>query len=127
MKAFNTIFIFLFVVAAALQYNDPDPYVWMPIYLFGAYLCFQATKGYFNKKLYRFGLLIFGGYAVYLFFDKTGVLNWAGEHQAENIAQSMKATKPWIEETREFFGLLILIGVMAINMIWSRRLKNKLA
>jgi flagellar biogenesis protein FliO len=30
----------------------------------------------------------------------------------------MKATKPWIEETREFFGLLILIVALVVNMIW---------
>jgi hypothetical protein len=48
-------------------------------------------------------------------------LNWAEEHHAENIAQSMKATKPWIEETREFFGLLILISVLCVNMVWLRK------
>ncbi|MFN2440746.1 MAG: hypothetical protein ABR503_16195, partial [Chitinophagaceae bacterium] len=44
---------------------------------------------------------------------------------AENIVQSMKATKPWIEETREFFGLLILIVAFIANMIWLS--KNKKA
>jgi hypothetical protein len=35
----------------------------------------------------------------------------------------MKATKPWIEETREFFGLLLLILALVMNMIWLRNKK----
>jgi hypothetical protein len=33
----------------------------------------------------------------------------------------MKASAPWIEETREFFGLLILIIVLMINYFVSIR------
>lgn len=103
MKVLNILFIVLFVLSAALQYNDPDPYIWMPIYLYGALLCFLAVKRRYNPVLYITGLLIYAGYAIYLFFEQNGVWSWAIEHDAENIVQSMKATKPWIEETREFF------------------------
>jgi hypothetical protein len=49
------------------------------------------------------------------------VLSWLNEHNAENIAASMKASAPWIEETREFFGLLILIIVLMINYFVSQK------
>ena len=124
MKALNIFFIILFVLSAGLQYNDPDPYIWMPFYLYAAFLCYWAVKKKYNTALYFTGLAVYTGYAAYLFFDKTGVLNWAEEHKAENIAQSMKATKPWIEETREFFGLLIMIVALIANMIWLRRYKR---
>lgn len=124
MRIFNIIFCVLFIVAAALQYNDPDPYVWIPIYLYAALLCYLAAKRKYNPLLYVLGLVVYAGYAVYLFFDKTGVLSWAKEHNAESIAQSMKATEPWIEETREFGGLLILIMVLLINMVYFRRRKR---
>lgn len=68
--------------------------------------------------MYIIGLVIYISYAVFLFFEKTGVKNWIEEHHAENIVQTMKATKPWIEETREFFGLLIVITALVINMIY---------
>jgi hypothetical protein len=29
----------------------------------------------------------------------------------------MKAEKPWIEESREFFGLLIILIVLVINFL----------
>lgn len=125
MKIFNIIFIILFVVAAVLQYNDPDPYIWVPLYLFGAFLCYRAIKRKFDLSLYLIGFVAYGIYAVYLFFDKFGVMNWATEHHSDNIAQTMKASAPWIEETREFFGLLILILVLLINFIWLKRAKGR--
>ena len=121
MKILNIIFIIVFILSAALQYNDPDPYIWVPIYLYGAYLCYQAFNKKYNPVLYIIGLVIYLGYAIYLFFDKQGVLSWAGEHNAESITQTMKATKPWIEETREFGGLLILIVALVINMVWLKK------
>lgn len=127
MKIFNIVFIVLFILFAAVQYNDPDPYVWMPIYLYAALLCYFALKGKYNRTLYLVGFAAYGLYALYLFFDKTGVLDWAGEHHGENIAETMKASKPWIEETREFFGLVIVIVVLAVNMAWLRRTKRHVA
>ncbi|HZF66078.1 MAG TPA: transmembrane 220 family protein [Chitinophagaceae bacterium] len=121
MKLFNIIFIVLFIISAGLQYNDPDPYIWIPIYLYGAFLCYLALKRRYIPVLFIGGLVVYGGYALYLFFDKEGVLNWAGEHGAESIVQSMKATKPWIEATREFGGLLILVISIIINMIWLNK------
>jgi hypothetical protein len=123
MKIFNIVLCIIFVLSAALQYNDPDPYIWMPIYLYPAVLCYLATKNKFYPNAYLFGIAFSTIYALWLFFDKTGVLNWARVHDAENIAQSMKATKPWIEETREFFGLLIIIIALMANLIHYKRRK----
>ena len=121
MKALNIFFIILFVLSAALQYNDPDPYVWIPLYLYGAFLCYKSLRREYNPTLFIIGLAVYGVYALYLLLDKNGVISWATEHGAENIAQGMKATKPWIEETREFFGLLLLVGALVINMVWLGR------
>jgi hypothetical protein len=115
MKIFNIAFIFIFFVFAALQYNDPDPYIWMPIYLYAAFLCYRAIHHHYPKVLYIIGLVAYTGYGIGLFFDKFGVLDWMEEHHAESLVQSMQASKPWIEETREFFGLAIVIGVLLIN------------
>ena len=121
MKFFNIFFCILFVFSAALQYNDPDPYVWMPIYLYGAILCWLAFRNKYYRGAYLFGIAVYLGYAVYLFFAEDGVMDWIKKHNAENIAETMKATKPWIEETREFFGLVILIVVLAIDYFYAKR------
>ncbi|RPD46674.1 transmembrane 220 family protein [Paracnuella aquatica] len=121
LRIFNYLFAFLFLVSAILQYNDPDPWLWIPIYLFGAALCFLAARGKFYRNTYLAGIVVFGIYAVYLLFTQDGVLDWINEHDSENIAQTMKATKPWIEDTREFFGLLILMAALLVNYISARK------
>ncbi len=125
MKIFNLLFVLLFVFSAALQYNDPDPYLWMPIYLYGAVLCWLAFKNKFYPIAYLIGVLAYTVYAGILFFAKDGVLDWYKNHNSESLVQTMKATKPWIEETREFFGLVILIVVMLVNYLYAKR-KNKI-
>jgi len=121
MKVFHLIFCLLFVFSAVLQYNDPDPYIWMPIYMYGAVLCWLAFRNKYYPKAYLIGIFIYLGYAIYLFFAKDGVLDWINKHNAEDIAATMKAEKPWIEETREFFGLVILIVVLGIDYFYSRK------
>ena len=115
MKVFNIIFCFVFIVFAALQYNDPDPYVWIPIYMYTAVLCWLAARQRYFIKAYLLGIAVYAIYAIYKMFDANGLLDWIKLHHAENIAGTMKAEQPWIEETREFFGLVILIVVLAIN------------
>lgn len=121
MKIFNILFCLIFIIFAALQYNDPDPYIWMPLYLYTAVLCALAARNKFYPWAYVLGVAIYGLYAVYKLFEKDGVLDWFERHHAENIAETMKAQTPWIEETREFFGLIILIAVLLINYFYSRK------
>jgi len=125
MKIFNLIFAILFVLFAGLQYNDPDPYVWVPIYMYGAVLCWLAFREKYYRGAYLFGVVIYAAYAGYKFFDENGVLDWITRHHAENIAETMKAEQPWIEESREFFGLVILIVVLLIDYFYARRLSRR--
>jgi len=121
MRTFNIIFCIVFVLFAALQYNDPDPYVWVPIYMYTAVLCWLAFRNQFYPKAYLLGIAVYAVYAVYKVFDQNGLIDWITKHNAENIAETMKAQKPWIEETREFFGLVILIVVLLINYLYAKR------
>jgi len=123
MKIFNLIFCILFVFSAALQYNDPDPWLWIPIYMYAAILCWLAFRGKYFPRAYLLGIAGFIVYAVILFFEEDGVLDWLTKHNAANIAGSMKAEKPWIEDTREFFGLMIMIIVLLIDYFYSRKKK----
>ena len=126
MKVFNLIFCLLFVISAALQYNDPDPYIWIPIYMYGAVLCWLAFRNKFYPRAYLIGIIVYVVYAIGLFFWKNGVLDWMTKHNAEDIAATMKAEKPWIEETREFFGLILLIVALMVNYFYSKRRRTAL-
>ena len=122
-KSINVILCILFVIAAALQYNDPDPYIWMPIYLYAGILCGLAAARKYYPRAYIIGIIVYALYAAFLFFADEGVLEWIQLHNSENIAETMKATKPWIEQSREFFGLIILILAMLLDYYFSRRHK----
>jgi hypothetical protein len=127
MKIFNLVFCILFILFAALQYNDPDPYVWMPIYLYAAMLCWLAFRKKYFPLAYLLGIAVYTIYAIYKFFDQNGVWDWMTKHHAANIADTMKAEQPWIEETREFFGLIILIVVLLIDYLYGKRIKKQTA
>lgn len=121
MKIFNLVFAILFVVCAALQYNDPDPVLWMPIYLYAAVLCFFAFRGRYYTVPMLVGIAVYVLYAIYLFFTDDGVIDWVTKHNAESLTHSMKAATPWIEDTREFFGLCILTFVMVMDVMYAKR------
>jgi hypothetical protein len=123
MKLANIFLSIVFFIFALLQYNDPDPYIWVPIYLLATYLCWQASKKKYPAYLYIIGMLICVVYGAYLFVDKNGVLSWANDHAAESLVATMKAEKPWIEESREFGGLLIVFTALLVNFIIFQ--KNK--
>lgn len=125
MKVFNIIFSILFVLFAALQYNDPDPYVWMPIYLYAAVLCWLAFLDKYFPVAYLSGVAVYAVYAIYKFFDDNGVWDWITRHHAANIVDTMKAEQPWIEETREFFGLVILIVVMLMDYFHAKKIRRR--
>lgn len=117
MKTINYSLAACFLLFAALQYNDPDPWLWIPIYLYAATACLLAARGHAYTLMLRFGILFCFSYAGWLLFTHDGVLEWIGIHDAENLVQTMKATKPWVENTREFGGLLIIIAALTYNLV----------
>ena len=121
VKIFNITFCILFIISAALQYNDPDPWLWMPLYLHGAALCWLAFRSKYYPLAYLAGIAVYSIYALYKLLENDGAWDWLTKHDAANIAATMKAETPWIEDTREFFGLAILIAVLLIDYIYVKR------
>ena len=102
-----------------------DLYLWIPLYLLAALSCVLA---YVQVNAIRFNQVFIGvylAYAAYLFVAQDGVWSWMFEHQFDSLTQSMMASAPWIENTREFGGLFIMAVVCAINL-WVQRQTPKL-
>lgn len=121
MKVFNYVMGGLFIISAALQFNDPDPYLWITIYVVAALLAYMNIVNKHDRLSHLGMLLACLIYGFTLVFKKDGVISWFNDHQAESLVQSMKATKPWIENAREFGGLMIIAVFLVINLILEKR------
>ena len=113
----NCIFCLSFVVFAYLNLNDVDLWLWVPIYMSAAICCALAIFEMYYPSVYILLMLFYLVYAGILFFAKDGVRDWIFKYKKESLVQEMQATKPYIEQTREFYGLLIITGALIINYL----------
>lgn len=116
MKILNLFLCALFVVSAALQYNDPDPLLWMAIYLSVAAICGFAAFGKGN----RWVILLVMAVCVYeLSTLMPSFLQWIRDGMP-SITGSMKAESPHIELVREFLGVTIVVVVLVFQYVRVR-------
>lgn len=111
----NSIFCIAFAAFAYVNLNDKDAWLWVTIYMLASVSCGLAVFGRYFPIVYLILICFYLLYAIKLFFAKNGVLEWITKYEQESIVQSMQATKPYIEKTREFFGLLIISAALGIN------------
>lgn len=119
LSVLNVIFCIAFIGFSWVNLNDKDAWLWVSIYAVAAILCGLAAFGQYYPLIYLGAMSLYLLYAIILFFVKDGVWDWITKHKAQNIAATMQATKPYIEKTREFFGLLIVSGALSINFLIS--------
>ncbi len=121
MKHIALIFTIIFILFAGLQYNDPDPMLWIPIYLIAAYATFRTYQGEANPEM----LLVL------IVLSFAGGMNswnmmtaWEGFF-TEGTGMSMKSHNQ--ELAREAFGLwIVTISFMACWEInrYSRKMNR---
>lgn len=111
----NCLFFVSFILFAYVNLNDPDAWLWVSIYLIAAVCCGLAVFNKYYPLVYLFVIAFYLVYAVQLFFSRDGVRDWIVKYKRPSIVETMQATKPYIEKTREFFGLLIASAALAIN------------
>lgn len=115
----NIIFCLSFLAFAWVNLNDNDSWLWVPIYLAASIFCGLAGFGMYYPWAYLFLIAFYLLYALILFFAGDGVRDWIIKYNKPSIVESMKASKPYIEKTREFFGLLIISAALVINYFAS--------
>jgi len=115
----NIIFCLSFLLFAWFNLNDKDSWLWVPIYLAASICCGLAAYGLFYPMVYLLLSAFYLIYASILFFSEDGVRDWIVKYKQPSITESMQATKPYIEKTREFFGLLIITSALVINYFSS--------
>lgn len=121
MKYLAMFFAVLFIAFAALQVNDPDPVLWILIYGIMSVVSVMAIFEYYNRKLLM-GLTVL--YSIYMVILFPGVSEWLRqEDKGVLFDEGMKMQYVYIEESREFLGLLICLVVLALYLFRSFRRK----
>jgi hypothetical protein len=112
MKIVKILLFILYVTFASLQWNDPDPLLWIGIYGMTAMMILLNLLGWHSRVI--LGVLIIVG-VIYSLTYLGGVIDFFEANDPGAIAESMHFDRPYIEETREFGGLWIaLAGLLFI-------------
>jgi hypothetical protein len=112
LKYISYFLVFIFVVFAVLQFNDPDPWLWVPAYLFSAYTAYCSGRNYYNPMLLLMLCPVYFFWAWHLFPDSVSF--WLRQEQK---AGSLDMALPFIEEARESLGLFFCFVVNLIYLV----------
>ena len=113
----------MFTVFASLQINDPDPIVWILIYGAMAAVCIMAAFDYYLRWLM---IIQFAGYVIYCILLFPSLRIWlASDDRSMLFDELAKMQNAYIEESREFLGLVICLTVLTVSWIRSFRAKRK--
>ena len=103
----------LLVYCAVVQYNDPDPALWIALYGVGALLLVLGAAGWLRRWPI---LLTLAAYAVVAAAALPGFVEWLLHQPFSDLTAPMSAEQPHIEASREFLGLVIA-GV-SVASLW---------
>lgn len=120
MKVLNLLLAVLFLLFAFVQVNDPDPVIWILIYGVMAVACIMAA---FRKYYPLAHVVVLIVYIAYSFEFVSGVAEWFRSDDKSMLFDDIaKMQYPYIEESREFLGLMICILVLIMHLItyWSK-------
>ena len=96
MVIYKFFFVAIYLLFAYFQLNDPDPVIWCSYYAFIAlFFGFSAVKQVSKNLTY----IVMGLSILFSLVYLPGVVSWAFDHP----------DKPYIEHTREFFGIMIVV------------------
>jgi hypothetical protein len=119
MKIVNLILAVMFLLFAFVQVNDPDPVLWILIYGSMAVVCILAAFRVYSRIALVILLVAFLAYAIILL---PGFNEWLKQDDKSALFDDIaKMDHIYIEETREFLGLLICCAVVILQLIRSRR------
>lgn len=118
MRILNSFLALMFLVFAFLQVNDPDPILWILIYGAMAATSVMAIFEYYIPALMY---ALFFGYVVYLIILFPGAMDWFNSQDRSLLFDDIaKMQYYYIEEAREFLGLLICEAVLVFYLIRAR-------
>ena len=110
-KTAASIATLMFILFAALQLNDPDPLYWFLVYAAVAVVAAAAVVG---RRLPRFALVTLGAVIAGVLIAAPGFVDYLQSGDWSSIAEHMNDEEPFIEQGREFVGLLIAAAALLL-------------
>ena len=115
----NRIMAVLFLISAIIQLNDPDPLRWAAVYGAAGFACLAAGR-------FRYSWPLPAGVGLVAFAWAAWLSPILPDLKLGDLARTMHARTPSIELGREFLGLLIVLGWMALLVVLSLRERSPL-
>jgi hypothetical protein len=100
IRVFAIFMALVFVYFAVVQYNDPDPQIWIPIYLFPTIISVMIWRIKDRRPPY---LLLSVLLVAALFYFAGAIYQWPAHWEGVALKNGMKTIN--IEEGRESLGL----------------------
>ncbi len=108
MRYANLFIAVLLLLIAALQWNDPDPLYWIAVYAGGGAVAIGRAMGRYSGF---WTALLTGAVLAGLVIALPGTWQYLVSGNYGSILGDMRPDN-YVEPAREFFGLLLLLGVL---------------
>lgn len=119
MKIINFVLALIFLLFAFVQINDPDPILWILIY--GNMAVLSVLAMFKMRFVYWLGASIVL-YSIYAALLVNGAWEWLQSPDRSLLFDDIaKMQYPYIEETREFLGLIICITAAVFHLLSNRK------
>jgi len=105
----------IFLIFALVQYNDPDPWSWIIMYGAISLIAIFSAFGFYSRWVVYLALAVSLIWMVILF---PGFWKWLRYEPVDALLYGMSPDKMYIEESREFLGLLM--GAAGLLFIMKR-------
>lgn len=122
MKVVNLILAVMFLLFAFVQINDPDPVLWILIYGVMAVICILAAfRTYYTIVMIVLAIAL----AAYSTILIPGLKEWFSQPDLSVLFDDVaKMQHLYIEEAREFLGLMICEAVLVMQLVRARAYKK---
>ena len=116
-KAFYFLSGFTLFAFSTLQFNDPDPVIWVSFYVICALVPSLLLFNKFYRSIFWVAVAIC---TIQLWISAPGAYQYYLHMEGEPLMQGMNPAKPYIEECREFLGTLIALSLDVVSVLMAR-------
>jgi len=90
--------------------------IWIGLYSFVALVNATAIFSFFPKRSIILGLIVFGIGCLYL---SPSLIEWISS--GDSLIDGMSPDRMYVEESREFLGMLMALGTMVYQYLASKK------